>query len=106
MNISKKRVEEKIKKLEKKIKAVGPFMRGSIVQLKVNCGNKNCKCYMNKNQKHPAYYFSVNINKKTKMTYIGEKRLKQTKYFNDNYKKLRNLIDEMTKATLELVKLS
>lgn len=106
MKDKKEKIQKKINRILKKIKTIGPVMRGSIVQLKMNCGNKNCKCYKKKTQKHPAYYFSVNINKKTKLIYLGEKRLKQAKSFNDNYQKLWNLINEMTEATLEITKLS
>lgn len=69
----KTKLKRKLSYLQKKIKNIKPVMRGSIVELKVNCGNKSCKCYKEKNAKHPAYYFSVNMDNKTKLIYLGKK---------------------------------
>jgi hypothetical protein len=100
------KLKRKIKYLENKIKKIGPVMRGSIVELKVNCGNKQCRCYKNKKHKHPAIYFSVNMNNKTKLIYLGKKKLEMAKEYNNNYIQLKNIINEMTSVALELIKLS
>lgn len=102
--MQKVKLQQKLKNLEKQLRSIGPVMRGSIVLLKINCGNRNCKCYKQKNAKHPAYYFSVNINKKTKLIYLGKKRLKQAKQYNNNYAKLWNIINQMTDINMDLLK--
>lgn len=106
MQEQKSKLKRKLSYLQRKLKNIGPVMRGSIVELKVNCGNKRCKCYKDKNSKHPAYYFSVNMNKQTRLIYLGKKKLELAKQYNNNYIKLWNLIDEMTLIALELVKIS
>ena len=91
-----KKLKRKLNYLEKQLKTIGPVMRGSIVKLNMQTGDK----------KYPANYFSAKINKKTKLIYLGEKKLKKAKEYNDNYIKLKYIIEEMTKTTMELIRLS
>ncbi len=106
MQDKKLKLKRKLYYLMNKIKKVGSVMRGSIVELKVNCGNKKCRCYKDKKWKHPAYYFSVNMNKKTKLIYLGKNKLPLAKEYNENYLKLKQIIDEITIINMELLKLS
>lgn len=85
-----KALKNEISNLQKQICKIGPMMRGSIVRI----GTKN---------KQP--YFSVNINKKTKLIYLGEKRESRAKEYLDNYKLLQNIIETMTELNMKLLKL-
>ena len=91
MNSRKAKLKRRMSYLQKKLSTFGPVMRGSIVLLKVNCGNKNCRCYKNNRLKHPAYYFSVNVNNKTKLIYLGKKKLETAREFNNNYIKTKDI---------------
>lgn len=106
MQEKKAKLKRRLYYLQKKLRNIGPVMRGSIVELKLTCSNKNCKCHVDKKYKHPALYFSVNMNKKTKLIYLGKKKLELAKQYNDNYHIMRNLINEITLINLELVKIS
>ena len=99
-------LEKKMEKLQEKLKKIGPVMRGSIVELKMTYANKSCKCHMDKKYKHPALYFSVNINKKTKLIYLGKKKVNLAKKLNNNYNKMWAIIDEMTNTNLEILRFS
>ena len=91
-----RKLKRRLNTLEKQFKALGPVMRGSIVKLNMQTGDK----------KYPANYFSAKINKKTKLIYLGEKKLNKAKEYNDNYLKLKVIIEEMTKTLMELIRLS
>ena len=56
-------------------------MRGSMVVI----GTRN---------KQP--YFSLNKNKKTRLIYLGKKREDKAREYSDNYKKLLEIVEEMT----------
>jgi len=64
-------------------------MRGSIVYIGT--------CYK-------QYYFSLNKNKKTKIIFLGKKRVEKAREYSDNYKKLLDIIEEMTIINMELLK--
>ena len=75
--------------LQKQLGDLGPFMRGSVVVI----GTRN---------KQP--YFSLNKNKKTKLIYLGKKRELRAREYSDNYKKLLEIVEEMTLLNMELLK--
>ena len=85
-----KEIMRKISSLQKEIQNLGPLMRGSVTLM----GKKN---------KQP--YFSVGIQKKTRVIYLGDKRAEKANEFVANHKKLLEIVDEMTLLNMELLKL-
>lgn len=83
------KLKEKLEKLRKELAGIGPVMRGSVVVI----GTKN---------KQP--YFSLNKDKKTKIIYLGRKRELVAKEYSANYKRLLEIVDEMTLINMELIK--
>ncbi|MCK5027855.1 MAG: hypothetical protein KAS07_05545 [Candidatus Pacebacteria bacterium] len=75
--------------LQKKLFNGFPIMRGSVTELGMG-------------KKQP--YFSVSINKKTNLIYLGNNRVRQAKKCVSNYKKMMEIIDEMTLINMELLK--
>jgi len=84
---------EKMKKrlieLGKEMERLGPVMRGSVVYI----GTRN-----------KQYYFSLNKNKKTKLIYLGNKRVERARICSTNYMKLLEIIEEMTDINMKLIK--
>jgi len=68
---------------------LGPVMRGSVVVI----GTRN---------KQP--YFSLNKDKKTRLIYLGKEREAQAREYSANYKKLREIVEEMTELNMTLLK--
>ncbi len=58
---------------------------------------------MGKRNKQP--YFSVSIQKNTRVIYLGDKRAEKANEFVGNYKKSLEIVDEMTLLNMELFKL-
>lgn len=82
-------LKKKINKLQKELGALGPVMRGSVVII----GTRN---------KQP--YFSLNKDKKTHLIYLGKKREATARKYSDNYKRLLEIVDEMTILNMQLLK--
>jgi len=90
--IEKKELEKmkrRVKALQKQLGQLGPVMRGSVVVI----GTRN---------KQP--HFSLNKNKKTHLIYLGKKREDKAREYSQNYKKLLEIIEEMTLINMELLK--
>lgn len=81
--------KRRLKALERALQGCTPLMRGSIV----SNGVKN---------KQP--YFSLNKDKRTHLIYLGEARLPNAKIMSDNYKRLLEIIEEMTTINMILLK--
>lgn len=81
--------KRRLRTLHKRLAELGPVMRGSVVII----GARN---------KQP--YFSVNIEGKTQLIYLGKKRERRARQYSANYKKLRDITDEMTILNMALLK--
>jgi len=83
------RMKRRVTTLQRQLGTLGPVMRGSVVVI----GTRN---------KQP--YFSLNKDKKTKLIYLGKKRETRAKEYSVNYKKLLEIVEEMTILNMELLK--
>ena len=82
-------LERKLLHLRGKMFSLFPIMRGSVVEI----GTKN---------KQP--HFSLNKNKKTNLIYLGKGRVAAAKKCSANYKKMMQIVDEITLINMELLK--
>ena len=99
---SKAAMVRKLGSLQKQLGQVGLFMRGSIVVLATKCGNPKCKCA--RGEKHQQYYFSLTKDKKTKLIFLGKKRLDIAHKYVDNYQELVDIIDQITVINMEMLR--
>ena len=83
------KMKRRVKLLQNQLGKLGPVMRGSVVVI----GTRN---------KQP--YFSLNKNKKTRLIYLGKKKEDKAREYSENYKKLLEIIEEMTIINMELLK--
>ena len=83
------RMKRRVKTLQKKMAQLGPVMRGSVVVI----GSRNKQSY-----------FSLNKDKKTYLIYLGKTREVRAKEYSENYKKLLEIIEEMTILNMTLLK--
>ena len=85
------KMRRRVKALQKELGRLGPVMRGSVVVI----GTRN---------KQP--YFSLNKDKKTRIIYLGKKRVDKATEYSHNYKKLQEIVEEMTHLNMTLLKQS
>jgi len=81
--------KRRLRALEKQLGKLAPLMRGSIVT---------------NGAKHPQSYFSLNKDKRTYLIYLGEGRLEKAKLLSTNYKRLLEIVEEMTILNMNLLK--
>ena len=82
-------MKRRVKTLQNQLGKLGPVTRGSVVII----GMRN---------KQP--YFSLNKNKKTHLIYLGKKREDKAREYSKNYKKLLEIVEEMTIINMTLLK--
>ena len=83
------KMKRRVKELQKMLAELGPVMRGSVVLT----GTRN-----------KQFYFSLNKDKKTHIIYLGKKRVDRAKEYSDNYKKILEIVEEMTILNMKLLK--
>lgn len=96
------RTKRRLRYLCKRLADIGPIMRGTVVLLGTKCGNPRCKCA--KGDKHQQYYFSVNIDKKTKLMFLGKTKKAAAEAYLKNYELLWDIVEEMTLLNFELLR--
>ena len=82
-------LKSRLAELRRQMKGLGVVMRGSVVVIGVR--NKQA-------------YFSVNKNGKTHLIYLGQKREAQARQYSQNYRRLREIVEEMTTINMTLLK--
>jgi len=83
------KMKRRLKTLQKRLAALGPVMRGSVVVI----GTRNKQSY-----------FSLNKEGKTHLIYLGKKRQARAKEYSANYKALLDIVEEMTLLNMNLLK--
>ena len=83
------KMKRRVKTLQRQLCKLGPVTRGSVVII----GTRN---------KQP--YFSLNKNKRTCLNYLGKKREDKAREYSQNYKKLLDIVEEMTTINMTLLK--
>lgn len=96
------REKRRLALLQKQIGRIGPMMRGSVVILGTQCGNRHCQCTRGK--KHQQYYFSVTKGGKTKLIFLGKARVAIATEYVNNYRKLLDITDKISDINREIVK--
>lgn len=83
------KMKRRVKALQKQLSQLGPVMRGSVVLI----GTRN-----------KQFYFSLNKDGKTRLIYLGKKRVELAREYSENYKKLLEITEEMTMLNMRLIK--
>lgn len=87
----------------KKIRQISNLMRGSIIHTSRKCGKKNCWCYKSK-EGHPLVYLTLKSKEKVHNISINKEQLSKVRKITNEYKKLRNLIEDITLINLNILK--
>lgn len=82
-------LKKELSALIEEMKIIGPMMRGSVT-------------IMGKKNKQP--YFSVGIDGKTKVIYLGDKRAEIAEEYVNNYKRMLEIVDRMTIINMNILK--
>ena len=82
-------MQRRVRKLQEAMGRLGQVMRGSVVII----GTRN---------KQP--YFSLNKDKRTRLIYLGQKRVALARQYSQNYKRLLAIVEEMTVLNMELLR--
>lgn len=82
-------LKKELSALLEEMKIIGPMMRGSVT-------------IMGKKNKQP--YFSVGIDGKTKVIYLGNKRAELAEEYVHNYKRMLEIADRMTLINMNILK--
>lgn len=101
-----RRLESRIQKIKQEISALGPLRPGTLSQQFNVCGKAGCRCKAAPPQKHGPYYqLSFTWQGRSSTHFVRRKDLKDTEQQLQNYRRLRELVDEWATLGMELSQL-
>jgi len=104
MRTLKQALEAKRLKFLQKIHTLIPWIEGSLVSTSRFCGKKNCICHQG-GLKHPVLYVTWKENGKTISLYVPRRLESEVIAWVQNYKKLKNLIREISEIQKQIIRL-
>ena len=87
----------------KSISTIMDMMKGSLAESYRPCGKPSCKKCQH-GQFHHGYFFSYRVKGKQKMFYVPQKHYPLVKKLSDNWKHLKDLIEELTDINVQLIR--
>jgi hypothetical protein len=103
MAITEDTLEKRIQKIKAQIGELGDLRPGALSQQYNVCGSPNCRCKANPPLKHGPYYqISFKRHGKSSSQFVREADLSEVQSQLDNYRQLRELVDEWITLSTEL----
>lgn len=101
---------EKLNKAREEIMKESPaldeIVRGTFIEVYLECARKKCKCHKAKKYRHGPYYrISYGKDKKVHHIYVPLKWKEKAKEWTENYTKVREAIEKISVINIKLMKL-
>jgi hypothetical protein len=96
-------LEKRIQRLKQQIAELGDLRPGTLSQQYNVCGSPNCRCKADPPLKHGPYYqVSFRLQGKSSSQFVREEDLLEVQQQLENYRLLRQLVDEWITLSAEL----
>ena len=102
-NIPLQHIERQIVQIKRQLLDLGPLHPGSLSQQYNVCGSPGCQCKASPPIKHGPYYqISFTRHGKSSSQFVREEDLKDVQQQLENYRRLRELVDEWITLSAQL----
>jgi hypothetical protein len=103
MAVSPESLKKRIQKIKQQIGELGDLRPGALSQQYNVCGSPGCQCKASPPIKHGPYYqISFTRHGKSSSQFVREEDLKEVQHQLENYRRLRELVDEWITVSAEL----
>ena len=103
MTVSAESLEKRIQSLKHQISQLGDLRPGALSKQYNICGNPNCRCKADPPVKHGPYYqISFTRHGKSSSQFVREEDLAEVQQQLENYRLLRQLVDEWITLSAQL----
>ncbi len=104
MNPLRSQLQAKRRSLLHQIHNLGPWIEGTLVITARKCGKDNCACHR-QGPKHPVLFVTWKEAGKTVSLYIPRQLEAEVKQWTENYKRLKELIRQVSEVQRQMVRL-
>lgn len=103
MNVQRRNLVRRRKRLLNKLHSIGTIIEGSLVETLTKCGKSYCRCA--KGRGHKVNLFTWKKSGKTKTLYVSKKIYKDVEKAWKSYVNLKKIIKDLSSVQIELFKL-
>ncbi len=104
MRLLRPQLQAKRRSLLRQIQNLDPWIEGTLVTTARKCGKDNCACH-HQGPKHPVLFVTWKEAGKTVSLYIPRQLEAEVKQWTENYKKLKELIRQISEVQKQMVRL-
>ena len=97
--------EKKRLTILKKMAAVGPFIMATPTNLKVRCGNPQCKCANDEAERHEKLHLSWSDAEGSGTAYVPVDLREEVLEWVENYWRVKEYMKEMTEISRKMIKM-
>jgi hypothetical protein len=98
-------LERKRQSLLKKMAKAGPFIMATPTYLKVRCGNPDCKCADDKDERHEKLHLSWSDAQGNGTAYVPVDLREEVLQWVENYWEVKEYMKEMTAISRQMIKI-
>jgi len=99
-------LQQRIRHIQNQIANLGELRPGALSQQYNVCGNPNCRCKATPPVKHGPYYqISFTWKGRSTTQFVRDQDVEEARHQLENYRQLRDLLDEWVTLSLELSRL-
>ena len=98
-------LEQRRQGLLKKMAKVGPFIMATATYLQVRCGNPDCKCADDPDERHKKLHLSWGDAKGYGTAYVPVDLHEEVLEWIENYWEMKELMKEMTAISRQMIKM-
>ena len=93
-----KRRDAKLKQLA----GVGPLLQGSLGEIRVTCGNPNCRCA--RGHKHRSHILKREVRGKTQSLYVPVDMVEEARKWVEEHRRVKRLLTEISELNRSILK--
>ena len=85
----------------RKLAGAGPVLEGSLAEIRVTCGNPNCRC--GRGEKHRSHILKRQVGGKTQSLYVPVDLVEEARRWVQEYRRVRGLLREISELNRSII---
>jgi hypothetical protein len=86
----------------KELAGVGPLLQGSLAEIRVTCGNPNCRCA--RGEKHRSHILKRQVRGKTQSLYVPVDMVEEARQWVEEHRRVKRLLADISELNRSILK--
>ncbi len=86
----------------RQLASTGPLIQGSLAEIKVRCGNPNCRCA--RGHKHTSHILKRQVRGRTQSLYVPVDMVPEVRKWVAEYRRVQELLKEISELNRQIIR--